>query len=71
MLARHLNYCQNLIRYHLGNWYNLVETHGRYLSQENALEMDDTCESLLHKNYFASSDPHHDISKQLVDITFV
>ena len=23
------------------------------------------------KNYFASSDPHHDISKQLVDTTFV
>ena len=22
-------------------------------------------------NYFASSDPHHDISKQLVDTTFV
>jgi hypothetical protein len=24
-----------------------------------------------HNNYFASSDPHHDISKQLVDTTFV
>jgi len=23
------------------------------------------------KNYFTSSDPHHDISKQLVDSTFV
>jgi hypothetical protein len=23
------------------------------------------------QNYFASSDPHHDISKQLVDTTFV
>ena len=23
------------------------------------------------KNYFTSSDPHHDISKQLVDTTFV
>jgi hypothetical protein len=23
------------------------------------------------KKYFASSDPHHDISKQLVDTTFV
>jgi hypothetical protein len=25
----------------------------------------------LIPNYFASSDPHHDISKQLVDTTFV
>jgi hypothetical protein len=26
---------------------------------------------LKKNNYFASSDPHHDISKQLVDTTFV
>ena len=25
----------------------------------------------ISANYFASSDPHHDISKQLVDTTFV
>jgi len=25
----------------------------------------------IELNYFASSDPHHDISKQLVDTTFV
>ena len=28
------------------------------------------CQSTF-QNYFASSDPHHDISKQLVDTTFV
>jgi hypothetical protein len=26
---------------------------------------------MLEKKYFASSDPHHEISKQLVDTTFV
>ena len=29
------------------------------------------CFLYFNKNYFTSSDPHHDISKQLVDTTFV
>ena len=30
-----------------------------------------TTASSKNRKYFASSDPHHDISKQLVDTTFV
>ena len=38
---------------------------------ENHLEGLGNSKTVRQTNYFASSDPHHDISKQLVDTTFV
>ena len=47
-------------------------SHIRRISQGQVFSHSEGSRSRLQKiNYFASSDPHHDISKQLVDTTFV
>ena len=53
---------------------NLKQTQKIKTSQKN-LKISQICwkkaKNKKKTSYFASSDPHHDISKQLVDTTFV
>ena len=50
-------------------WYNVLQ----YEVQDKAMSCWNyaSASRATKTNYFASSDPHHDISKQLVDTTFV
>ena len=49
------------------NMYNVFQCH----EKSNLQKKGQIIENTKNENYFTSSDPHHDISKQLVDTTFV
>ena len=61
-------------RYHpmfLSNFTMQLRLFEGFNSEHKSLKVRIIIPDLRLDNYFASSDPHHDISKQLVDTTFV
>ena len=63
---------QHLINHWISILYSIgFQVHHQVLSAIYVLMDCAEHEPHCYKNYFASSDPHHDISKQLVDTTFV